>query len=81
MHRPRLLVSDDLLPERAAAYKALRPWATVHAQRDEVIHSAAAAGIGDRSIQQITGVPGPPLPASSRGRRDIPLPEMPVLRA
>lgn len=46
----------DPLAERHAAYTALRKWAKVHAQRDEVIRAAVAAGIDQRSIQQITGV-------------------------
>jgi hypothetical protein len=47
---------DDLMPERTAAYKALRKWAQVYSKRDEVIRAAVAAGIDQRSIQQITGV-------------------------
>lgn len=46
----------ELLPERAAAYKALRQWAKIYKQRDEVIRAAVAAGIDTRSIQEITGV-------------------------
>jgi hypothetical protein len=51
-------MGDDTDPfaERHAAYTALRKWAKVHAQRDEVILAAVAAGIDQRSIQQITGV-------------------------
>ena len=46
----------DPLAERHAAYTALRKWSKVHAQRDEVIRAAVAAGIDQRSVQQITGV-------------------------
>jgi hypothetical protein len=51
-------MEDDTGPlaERHAAYAALRKWAKVHAQRDEVIRAAVAAGIDQRSIQRITGV-------------------------
>jgi hypothetical protein len=47
---------ESLLPERAAAVKALREWAKVHKRRDEVIRAAVAAGIDHRTVQQITGV-------------------------
>jgi hypothetical protein len=46
----------DPLAERHAAYTALRKWAKVHAERDEVIRAAVAAGIDTRSIKEITGV-------------------------
>jgi 3-keto-L-gulonate-6-phosphate decarboxylase len=46
----------DPFAERHAAYTALRKWAKVHKQRDEVIRVAVAAGIDQRSIQEITGV-------------------------
>ena len=49
-------MSEDLSPERAAAYEALRRWAKVHAERDDVIRAAIAARIDQRSIQQITGI-------------------------
>jgi hypothetical protein len=49
-------MSDELLPELAAAYAALRKWAKIHRQRDDVIRAAVAAGIDQRSIQEITGV-------------------------
>jgi hypothetical protein len=35
---------------------ALKEWAKVHARRDEVIRAAVAAGIDQRSIQEVTGV-------------------------
>jgi len=61
--RVRILVAfaamgNDIDPfaERHAANTALRKWAKVHAQRDEVIRAAVAAGIDQRSIQGITGV-------------------------
>jgi hypothetical protein len=47
---------DELLPDLAGAYRALRKWAKAHAERDEVIRAAVAAGIDQRSIQEITGV-------------------------
>lgn len=46
----------DPLAGQRAARKALAEWAKIHARRDEVIHSAVAAGIDTRTIQQITGV-------------------------
>lgn len=49
-------ISDEIMPERAAAYRALEEWARVHARRDEVIRAAVAAGIDQRSIHRITGV-------------------------
>jgi hypothetical protein len=49
-------IIDELMPERGAAYRALEKWAKVHKQRDDVIRAAVAAGIDQRSIQQITGV-------------------------
>jgi hypothetical protein len=47
---------DDPFAVRHAAYEALRAWARVHGQRDEVIRAAVAAGVDQRSIQEITGV-------------------------
>ena len=57
----RLLVAfaameDDPLAKRHAAYEALHAWAEVHRQRDNVIRAAIAAGVDQRSIQEITGV-------------------------
>ena len=39
-----------------AARRELRKWARVHAQRDELIQAAVAAGVHTRDIQEITGV-------------------------
>jgi DNA invertase Pin-like site-specific DNA recombinase len=39
-----------------AAEDMLRRWAEVHAKRDEVIKTAAAAGISVHRIHKITGV-------------------------
>lgn len=47
---------NDPFAEQRAATKALREWAKVHAQRDEVIRTAVEAGIDHRTIQEITGV-------------------------
>lgn len=44
------------MDERGAAYKRLRAWAKAHRERDDVIRAAVAAGIDQRSIQEITGV-------------------------
>jgi hypothetical protein len=49
-------MEDDPFAERHAAYEALRAWANVHRQRDEVIRAAVAAGVDQRSIMEITGV-------------------------
>ena len=48
--------ASDPLAARRAARKALRKWAEVHAQRDDLIRAAVAAGVDQRSIQEITGV-------------------------
>lgn len=67
------------------ACEELRQWAIVHARRDEVIRKAAAAGVGQRQIQEITGVarttiarilaspPKPPrkVPPGSRTAEDL----------
>lgn len=42
--------------EYSKACDALKKWAKVHAQRDEVIRRGLAAGVGQRHIQEITGV-------------------------
>lgn len=42
--------------EYGKAIDALKKWAKVHAQRDEVIRRAVAAGVGQRHVQEITGV-------------------------
>jgi hypothetical protein len=49
-------MGHDPLAERSAAFMALKEWARIHAERDDVIRAAVAAGIDQRSIQEITGV-------------------------
>jgi DNA invertase Pin-like site-specific DNA recombinase len=38
------------------ARKELRRWATVNAQRDEIVRSAASCGVGVNEIARITGL-------------------------
>lgn len=40
----------------ATARRDLRRWATVYSQRDELIHSAKAAGLGVNEITRLTGL-------------------------
>jgi len=42
--------------ERNRQIKALRKWAQVYRQRDDLIQAAAAAGVGVNEITRITGI-------------------------